>query len=113
MLPEVMSEDTKANLGQADSLSEPSDCTGISDSSESDQPPRKAKKKKHMDIKAAKPTHARAQGPVEAIKRYSKVLKTFSKVRTITEAFGRHNVDRGTISFTAAVAELAVLDPNT
>ncbi|KAL6466872.1 hypothetical protein MHYP_G00246760 [Metynnis hypsauchen] len=90
MLPEVMSEDTKANLGQADSLSESSDSTGISDSSESDQPLRKAKKKKkHMDIKVAKPAHARAQGPEQVIKRYRKVLKTFSKVRTMTEAFSR------------------------
>ncbi|KAL7835664.1 hypothetical protein SRHO_G00280110 [Serrasalmus rhombeus] len=109
-----MSEDTKANLGQADSLSESSDSTGISDSSESDQPLRKAKKKmKHMDIKVAKPAHARAQGPEEVIKRYRKVLKTFSKVRTMSEAFSRHNVDRGTIAFTAAIAELAVVDPNT
>ncbi|KAL7846623.1 hypothetical protein SRHO_G00216030 [Serrasalmus rhombeus] len=109
-----MSEDTKANLGQADSLSESSDSTGISDSSESDQPLRKAKKKKkHMDIKVAKPAHARAQGPEEVIKRYRKVLKTFSKVRTMSEAFSQHNVDRGTIAFTAAIAELAIVDPNT
>ncbi|KAL7852847.1 hypothetical protein SRHO_G00186320 [Serrasalmus rhombeus] len=108
-----MSEDTKANLGQADFLSESSDSTGISDSSESDQPLRKAKKKKqHMAIKVAKPAHARAQGPEEVIKRYRKVLKT-SKVRTMSEAFSRHNVDRGTIVFTAAIAELAIVDPNT
>ncbi|XP_037388407.1 anti-Muellerian hormone type-2 receptor-like [Pygocentrus nattereri] len=61
MLPEVMSEDTKANLGQADSLSESSESTVISDSSESDQPLRKVKNKKHMDIKVAKPTHAGVQ----------------------------------------------------
>ncbi|KAL7887576.1 hypothetical protein AOLI_G00052970 [Acnodon oligacanthus] len=69
MLPEVISEDTIANLGQADSLSKTSDSTGISDSSESDQPLRKAKKKKkHMDIKVIKSTYARAHGPEGVIK---------------------------------------------
>ncbi|KAL6459019.1 hypothetical protein MHYP_G00324910 [Metynnis hypsauchen] len=95
MLPEVISEHTKANLGQADSLSESSDSTGIRNSSESDQPLRKAR------------GDARAQGPEEVIKRYCKVLKTFSKVRTMTEAFNCCNVDRGTITFTVAIAELA------
>ncbi|KAL7857260.1 hypothetical protein SRHO_G00161590 [Serrasalmus rhombeus] len=65
-----MSEDTKANLGQADSLSESSDSTGISDSSESDQPLRKTKKKKkHMDIKVAKPAHARVERASQVLAR--------------------------------------------
>ncbi|KAL7884856.1 hypothetical protein AOLI_G00076260 [Acnodon oligacanthus] len=69
------------------------------------------KKKKHMDIKVAKPAHVR--GPEEVIKKCHKVLKTFSKVSTMTEAFNRQNVDHGTIAFTAAIAELAIVDPNT
>ncbi|KAL7868284.1 hypothetical protein SRHO_G00096680 [Serrasalmus rhombeus] len=56
-----------------------------------------------MDIKVAKPTHARAQGPEEVIKRYRKLLKTFC---IMTEAFNCRNVDRATI-------DRAVVDPNT
>ncbi|XP_076866530.1 coiled-coil domain-containing protein 106-like [Brachyhypopomus gauderio] len=94
-----------------DSSSESSSSPGISDSSESDKAYKKAKKKKKHMNKVAKHFHARAQSPEEVIIRYRKVLKTFQRVRTMTEAFNRHNVDRGTIAFTAAIAELAIVDP--
>lgn len=53
------------------------------------------------------------KGPTEVIHRYLKVLKTFSRVRTMTEAFRINNVDRGTIKMTAPIAELKIVDPET
>ncbi|KAK9962346.1 hypothetical protein ABG768_007716 [Culter alburnus] len=53
------------------------------------------------------------KGPEEVISRYHQVLKTFRKVRTMSEAFHRHNVDRGTIAATAPIAELQIADPKT
>lgn len=47
----------------------------------------------------------------EIINRYVEVLKTFKKVRTMSAAFHRHGVDRGTIASTAAIAEFAIADP--
>ncbi|KAL0194894.1 hypothetical protein M9458_008466, partial [Cirrhinus mrigala] len=44
---------------------------------------------------------------------YKKVLKTFSRVRTMTEAFRVNGVDRGTIKMTAPIAELHIVDPET
>lgn len=41
------------------------------------------------------------------------VLKTFGKVHTMAEAFHRHNINRGTISATAASATLQIADPKT
>ena len=41
------------------------------------------------------------------------VLKSVSKVRTMTEAFRINDVDRGTIKMTAAIAELNIVDPVT
>ncbi|KAL0154175.1 hypothetical protein M9458_050522, partial [Cirrhinus mrigala] len=49
--------------------------------------------------------------PEEVIKRYKEVLKTFRKVTTMSAAFHRHGLDRGTIASTASIAELAIADP--
>ncbi|XP_028303961.1 coiled-coil domain-containing protein 106-like [Gouania willdenowi] len=57
--------------------------------------------------------HVRVKGPAEVISRYKKVLKSFSKVRTMTEAFRINGVDRGTIKMTAAIMELNTVDPET
>ncbi|KAG9267219.1 coiled-coil domain-containing protein 106-like [Astyanax mexicanus] len=107
MIPDPANEDIKFRVD--DSSSESSGSPGISDSSESDKAYKKAKKRR--STWTAKHFHARAQSPEEVITRYRKVLKTFQRVRTMTEAFNRHNVDRGTIAFTAAIAELAIVDP--
>ena len=40
------------------------------------------------------------------------MLKTFSRVRTKTEAFRINGVDRGTIKMTAPIAELQIVDPD-
>ncbi|KAL1258962.1 hypothetical protein QQF64_009539 [Cirrhinus molitorella] len=53
------------------------------------------------------------KGPGEVISHYNQVLKTFKKVRTMSEAFHRHNVDRGTIAATAPIAELQIAAPKT
>ena len=53
------------------------------------------------------------KGPDEAVERYKRVLKTFKRVRTMTEAFNINNVDRGTIKLTAPIAELNIADPDT
>ncbi|KAF4116712.1 hypothetical protein G5714_004201 [Onychostoma macrolepis] len=53
------------------------------------------------------------KSPGEVISRYNQVLKTFRKVRTMSEAFHRHSVDRGTIAATAPIAELQIADPKT
>ncbi|XP_041917649.1 uncharacterized protein LOC121681786 isoform X3 [Alosa sapidissima] len=37
------------------------------------------------------------RSPQKVIECYDQVLRTFRKVRTMTEAFHRHNIDRGTI----------------
>ncbi|ROJ34684.1 Coiled-coil domain-containing protein 106 [Anabarilius grahami] len=52
-----------------------------------------------------------ARKPEEVVKRYKEVLKTFKNVRTMSTAFNRHGVDRGTIASTASIAELAIADP--
>ncbi|KAK2915662.1 hypothetical protein Q8A67_000036 [Cirrhinus molitorella] len=57
--------------------------------------------------------HIRVKGPGEVISRYNQVLKTFKKVCTMSEAFHRHSVDRGTIAATAPIAELQIADPKT
>lgn len=51
------------------------------------------------------------KGPAEVISRYKKVFKTFTKVRTMTEAFRIEGVNRGTVKMTAAIAELHIVDP--
>nr|XP_055057214.1 coiled-coil domain-containing protein 106-like [Misgurnus anguillicaudatus]XP_055057215.1 coiled-coil domain-containing protein 106-like [Misgurnus anguillicaudatus] len=81
--------------------------------SESDEPKiiedkqKKRKKAAHHSLRH----HIRVKGPEEVIRRYQQVLKTFKKVCTMSEAFHRHNVDRGTIVATAPIAELQVADP--
>ncbi|XP_067233793.1 coiled-coil domain-containing protein 106-like [Chanodichthys erythropterus] len=83
--------------------------------SESDEPvlidnkQKKRKKVAHHSLRH----HIRVKGPEEVISRYNQVLKTFRKVRTMSEAFHRHNVDRGTIAATAPIAELQIADPKT
>ncbi|XP_051236706.1 coiled-coil domain-containing protein 106-like [Dicentrarchus labrax] len=57
--------------------------------------------------------HVRVKGPAEVISRYKKVLKSLSKVRTMTEAFRINGVARGTFKMTAAIAELNTVDPET
>ncbi|XP_030638823.1 uncharacterized protein LOC115819431 [Chanos chanos] len=51
------------------------------------------------------------RGLQEVIQRYQQVLKTFGKVRTMIEAFHRHNIDRRTIAATAPIAKLHIADP--
>ncbi|TKS75679.1 Coiled-coil domain-containing protein 106 [Collichthys lucidus] len=75
----------------------------ISDSSDSDTPRRKPHPTQSPPVK----------GPDEAIRRYQRVLKTFSRVRTMSEAFRINGVDRGTIKMTAPIAELKIVDPDT
>ncbi|KAI9525051.1 hypothetical protein NQZ68_012561 [Dissostichus eleginoides] len=61
----------------------------------------------------AQPALPSLKGPAEVGHRYKKVLKTFGRVRTMSEAFRIYNVDRGTIKMTAPIAELKILDPDT
>ncbi|KAI4799685.1 hypothetical protein KUCAC02_016750 [Chaenocephalus aceratus] len=53
------------------------------------------------------------KAPAEVVHRYKKVLKTSGRVRTMSEAFRVTNVDRGTITMTAPIAELKIVDPDT
>ncbi|KAL0194583.1 hypothetical protein M9458_008155 [Cirrhinus mrigala] len=41
------------------------------------------------------------------------VLKTWRKVRTTSESFCRHNVDKGTVAAAAPIAELQIAEPKT
>ena len=49
--------------------------------------------------------------PREVITRYEEVLRSFRKVRTMSAAFNKRKVDRGTIVATAPIAELHAADP--
>ncbi|XP_062333982.1 coiled-coil domain-containing protein 106-like [Osmerus eperlanus] len=89
----------------------------INESSDSDVSIRRRKKPHHTRSPAtvAVPVqaHKRVKGPAEVIHRYQKVLKSFSRVRTMTQAFRINGVDRGTIKMTAPIAELKIVDPET
>ncbi|XP_067105948.1 coiled-coil domain-containing protein 106-like [Osmerus mordax] len=89
----------------------------ISESSDSDVSIRRRKKPHHTRSPAtvAVPVqaHKRVKGPPEVIHRYQKVLKSFSRVRMMTQAFRINGVDRGTIKMTAPIAELKIVDPET
>ncbi|KAJ4946747.1 hypothetical protein JOQ06_008793, partial [Pogonophryne albipinna] len=90
------------------------DLDDLSDSSDSDVVI--PKKKQHSIRNPASPDAAvpgqRASGGCPYC-RYKKVLKTFGRVRTMSEAFRINNVDRGTIKMTAPIAELKIVDPDT
>ncbi|CAL8334125.1 unnamed protein product [Arctogadus glacialis] len=74
----------------------------ISDSSERDASPEARSQKRHRQSRSPKRTssralsgraHMRVKGPDEVVERYKRVLKTFKRVRTMTEAFNINNVD--------------------
>ncbi|XP_062313349.1 coiled-coil domain-containing protein 106-like [Osmerus eperlanus] len=87
----------------------------ISESSDSDVSIRRRKKPHHTrslaTVAVPVQAHKRVKGPAEVIHRYQKVLKSFSHVRTMTQAFRINGVDRGTIKMTAPIAELKIVDP--
>ncbi|XP_063062041.1 coiled-coil domain-containing protein 106-like [Engraulis encrasicolus] len=85
----------------------------LSSSSSSDGPPvhNPPPKKKRHHSRGHSSHHMRVRTPRKVIERYQEVLRTFKKVRTMTEAFNRQHVDRGTIVATAPIAELEAADP--
>ncbi|XP_034544250.1 coiled-coil domain-containing protein 106-like [Notolabrus celidotus] len=98
----------------------PPSSPNISMSSDSDVTSRQPKHSKRHRTRSLTPTSAtrahpgrshRVKGPAEVIQRYDKVLNTFSRVRTMTEAFRINDVDRGTIKMTAPIAELKYVHP--
>ncbi|XP_047459902.1 coiled-coil domain-containing protein 106-like [Mugil cephalus] len=99
----------------------PPSSPNISESSDSDVTSRLLRHSKRHHTRALTPSpatqahpgqsHMRVKGPAEVIQRYKKVLKTFSWVRTMSEAFCINAVGRGTIKMTAPIAELKYVDP--
>ncbi|KAK1904244.1 Coiled-coil domain containing protein 106 [Dissostichus eleginoides] len=86
----------------------------ISDSSESDVViPKKKQRNTRNPASPDVAVPGRAHMRAEVVHRYKKVLKTFGRVRTMSEAFRINNVDRGTIKMTAPIAELKIVDPDT
>ncbi|XP_052429055.1 coiled-coil domain-containing protein 106-like [Carassius gibelio] len=116
--PKAVDLEESENSGDSAHDNIPPSSPNISESSDSDVLMAR-QKTKHTWPSASAPvavpsrTHMRVKGPAEVIRRYKKVLKTFSRVRTMTEAFRANGVDRGTIKMTAPIAELHIVDPET
>ncbi|KAM6995228.1 uncharacterized protein LKV04_007452 [Tautogolabrus adspersus] len=109
-------ENDDGNMDEDDII--PPSSPNISESSDSDVVIQRRKKRwtqppASATVAVSGKAHVRVKGPAEVIGRYKKVLKSFSKVRTMSEAFRINGVDRGTIKMTAAIAELNIVDPET
>ncbi|XP_038137140.1 coiled-coil domain-containing protein 106-like [Cyprinodon tularosa] len=105
-------EDDDGNMDEDDII--PPSSPDISESSDSDVVIQRKKKRPQpfQPLQVATATcNCCLKGPAEVISRYKKVLKSLSKVRTMTEAFRINGVDRGTIKMTAPIAELHIVDP--
>ncbi|KAK7938558.1 hypothetical protein WMY93_001884 [Mugilogobius chulae] len=74
---------------------------------------KKNKKRKGGNKKRSKDQRQvrRARVPEEVVERYQRVLKSFQRGRSLSKACEKVGVDRNTIVCNAAVAELAIADP--
>ncbi|KAK6481945.1 coiled-coil domain-containing protein 106-like isoform X1 [Huso huso] len=109
----ILVNDSSTEQMSDDSSSSSSASTSSSEYRKTKKKSKSNKKKEKKGKKSRRSQFcSRAKDPEEVIERYNKVLKTFTKVKTMSQAFSRHNVDRGTIAATAAIVELALAAPS-
>ncbi|XDV19305.1 hypothetical protein PO909_024799 [Leuciscus waleckii] len=114
----ISKEDSESDSTDSDS-SESSDSE--SSSSDSSREKKKRKKKGKNAKKRVKKTEKknkqmskfcqRVTDPWQVVKRYKSVLEIFKRGSNMAEAFRKYGVDRNTIVYSAAIAELAIAAP--